>query len=141
MKASDVQGLEVLHQYLVDVTEFLEIERSVLDRLLSYGAGGDRQSSTLASRLDPLLERLPRMVEATRGIQGWLPEMESSITSLLEELDAQRREHAQPGQILLSEAAHERTKDIIEAVPLDPIKVKGRSSLEKVYELRGLRDG
>lgn len=49
------------------------------------------------------------------------------------------QEHAQPGQILLSHSAYEGTKNLIEAVPLQSIQLKGRRSLEEVYELRGLK--
>ena len=48
------------------------------------------------------------------------------------------QEVAKPGQILMSQAAHEQTRGRVEAVPLKPIQVKGRQALERVYELIGL---
>ena len=48
------------------------------------------------------------------------------------------QEVATPGQILISQATFERTKDWIEVIPLDPIQVKGRQMMEQVYELVGL---
>ncbi|HUW97061.1 MAG TPA: adenylate/guanylate cyclase domain-containing protein [Anaerolineae bacterium] len=49
------------------------------------------------------------------------------------------QEHAQPGQILISRAAYEMTRDLIETTPLEPIRIKGRRSPEQVYGLDGLR--
>jgi PAS domain S-box-containing protein len=48
------------------------------------------------------------------------------------------QEVALPGQILMSQATYERTKEWVEVIPLDPIQVKGRQSLEQVYELVGM---
>jgi adenylate cyclase len=50
------------------------------------------------------------------------------------------QEHARPGQILLSSAVYESTKDLVDARPLEPVDVKGRSSPVQVYELLGFRD-
>jgi adenylate cyclase len=49
------------------------------------------------------------------------------------------QEHAEPGQILLSQSAYERVRYLVEAIPLEPVQVKGRSTLEKVYELKELK--
>ncbi|MFQ5613637.1 MAG: adenylate/guanylate cyclase domain-containing protein [Anaerolineae bacterium] len=49
------------------------------------------------------------------------------------------QENAQPGQILLSESAYEHVKDLVEANKLEPIQVKGRTAVEQVYELIGLK--
>ena len=49
------------------------------------------------------------------------------------------QEYAQPSQILLSQSAYERVKGLVQAVPLEAIQVRGRTALEKVYELQGLR--
>jgi class 3 adenylate cyclase len=44
-----------------------------------------------------------------------------------------------PGQILMSQATYEQTREWIEVIALEPIRVKGRQALEQVYELTGLR--
>jgi nitrate/nitrite-specific signal transduction histidine kinase len=49
----------------------------------------------MADVLEPLVEGVPRVLEATRDLESWLPELESSYRALREELDALRREHTQ----------------------------------------------
>jgi PAS domain S-box-containing protein len=44
-----------------------------------------------------------------------------------------------PGQILMSQATYEQTREWVEVIALEPIRVKGRQALEQVYELTGLR--
>ncbi|MBN1314384.1 MAG: GAF domain-containing protein [Anaerolineales bacterium] len=48
------------------------------------------------------------------------------------------QESAGPGQILISQAVFEQTRDWIEAAPLEPVRFKGRQTAEQVYELVGL---
>jgi adenylate cyclase len=43
------------------------------------------------------------------------------------------------GQILISESTYELVKDIVDAVKLEPIKVKGRVQPVQVYEIHGVR--
>lgn len=57
----------------------------------------------------------------------------------VERLDARGKEHAQPGQILLSGAVYDSTLGLLDARPLAPVMVKGRRSPVRVYELLGLR--
>jgi adenylate cyclase len=45
------------------------------------------------------------------------------------------QERAAPGEILLSEAAYEQVRDQIEARPLEPVQVKGRAAVERVYSV------
>jgi len=47
------------------------------------------------------------------------------------------QENAAPGQILLSAAAYAAVVGDIEARPLNPVQVKGRTALEQVYEVIG----
>jgi hypothetical protein len=42
------------------------------------------------------------------------------------------------GQILISERTYQQAQDIIEARPLEPIKVKGKEEPVVVYEVLGL---
>lgn len=44
-----------------------------------------------------------------------------------------------PGQILMSQATYEQTREWVEVVALEPVQVKGRQAMEQVYELTGLR--
>lgn len=48
------------------------------------------------------------------------------------------QEVAAPGQILISQAVYDQTKKWVNAIPLEPVQVKGRQTLEQVYELVGL---
>ncbi|PJB28930.1 hypothetical protein CO111_00260 [Candidatus Desantisbacteria bacterium CG_4_9_14_3_um_filter_50_7] len=43
------------------------------------------------------------------------------------------------GQILISESTYELVKDIVDAVKLEPIKVKGRVQPVQIYEIHGVR--
>lgn len=49
------------------------------------------------------------------------------------------QEMAKPGQILISEEVYLQVKDWVIAKPLPPTKVKGRQTLEQIYELIGKR--
>jgi class 3 adenylate cyclase len=47
------------------------------------------------------------------------------------------QEMAKPGQILISQDVYAQVKDWVIAEPLPPTKVKGRQTLEQIYELLG----
>jgi adenylate cyclase len=51
------------------------------------------------------------------------------------------QENAEAGQILLSQSAYEAVRQHVRVRTLKPIKVKGRSGTEPVYELVGLKEG
>jgi len=51
------------------------------------------------------------------------------------------QENAEAGQILLSQSAYEAVREHVRVRALKPIKVKGRSGTELVYELVGLKEG
>jgi adenylate cyclase len=46
---------------------------------------------------------------------------------------------AQPGQIILSEATYRKVKDEVAAVPLPPVRLKGKAEELRVYNAVGLR--
>ncbi len=50
------------------------------------------------------------------------------------------QENASRGQILLNGSAYARVKDAVECRALPPILVKGRETVEQVYEVVRLRD-
>lgn len=53
---------------------------------------------------------------------------------------AQRLETAaQPGQILIDHATYTVVADRVQAVPLEPIQVKGKSQPVAIYDLKGLK--
>src|SRR3954454_9512563 len=47
---------------------------------------------------------------------------------------------AQPGQVILSEATYRKVQDAVAAVPLPPVRVKGKADELRVYNAVGLRD-
>ncbi len=47
---------------------------------------------------------------------------------------------AQAGQIILSEATYRKVQDAVAAVPLPPVRVKGKADELRVYNAVGLRD-
>ena len=51
---------------------------------------------------------------------------------------ARLESNAKPGQILISEATYELVKDQIKVTPLGSIKVKGKETEIKIYEVEGL---
>lgn len=54
-------------------------------------------------------------------------------------LASRLQEVAEGGQILLSQSAYERVADHVEVKVLKPIRVKGRKSLEHIYELTAIK--
>jgi adenylate cyclase len=46
------------------------------------------------------------------------------------------QEIARPGQILISQDTYRQVQEWAEAMPLEPIQVKGRQALEQIYELQ-----
>ena len=47
---------------------------------------------------------------------------------------------AQAGQVILSEATYRKVQDVVAAVPLPPVRVKGKADELRVYNAVGLRD-
>jgi adenylate cyclase len=89
-----VERLDVLHRHLEEMTAFLQEEQASLEQLRVASATEDGQSADLDG-LTAMLERWAGMLDTAKRIESWLPELESSIGVLVEELDAQQKEHAQ----------------------------------------------
>jgi adenylate cyclase len=89
-----VEGLEALHSHLEELTAFLQEEQASLEQLRLASVTAEGQPVDLGA-LSALLGRCPDMLDAARRFESWLPELESSIGGLVEELDSQRKEHAQ----------------------------------------------
>jgi len=49
------------------------------------------------------------------------------------------QENARGGQILLSQAAYDCVQAQVVIIALEPIQVKGRTAMEPVYEVTGLK--
>ncbi len=48
------------------------------------------------------------------------------------------QENAKPGQIIVSAGVYEQVKDWVDAEALNPMRVKGRQTLEQIYNVKGL---
>jgi adenylate cyclase len=79
--------------------------------------------------------------EAVMGNVGTAELM--NYTAIGDSVNLARRlqENAEAGQILLSQSAYEAVREHVRVRALKPIKVKGRSGTEPVYELVGLKEG
>jgi PAS domain S-box-containing protein len=77
--------------------------------------------------------------EAVAGNIGSPERLDYTAIGDVVNLTKRLQEHAQGGQILLSEAAYQRVSSWVEANPLGLITVKGKSEAVRVFELLGLR--
>jgi PAS domain S-box-containing protein len=76
--------------------------------------------------------------EAVLGNIGSPDRLDFSAIGDAVNLAKRLQEVAGPGQILMSQAVYDLTKDSVEVVPMEePIRVKGRTTAEQVYELVG----
>ena len=79
--------------------------------------------------------------EAVLGNIGSLHRLDFSAIGDAVNLAKRLQEVAGAGQILISQATYEQVREQAEALPLEPLQVKGRQAPEQVYELIGLVSG
>ncbi len=77
--------------------------------------------------------------EAVIGNVGTQSRMDYTAIGDAVNLAKRLQENTPGGRILLSAAAYERVKNVVDAVPYREMRVKGRKTLEQTYELLGIR--
>ncbi len=77
--------------------------------------------------------------EAVIGNVGTQSRMDYTAIGDAVNLAKRLQENTPGGRILLSAAAYERVKDMVDAVPYQELRVKGRETLEQTYELLAIR--
>ncbi len=157
--------VEVLNQYLAVGAEAVLAEEGTLDKILGdcvvaifnaplrqpdHVLRAARAALKLQHGLAQLHERMPpsdhlnygvgiSVGDAVVGNIGTEQQMNYTAIGSSVNLASRLEGIAKPGQILLSEAAHRRLKDKVEARPLPPVHVQGFEEPITAYELLGLK--
>jgi adenylate cyclase len=90
----NMETLDTLNSYLANLADFLKQEEVALEELRRAWRREDRLPSDREA-MDRALKRVTPMIEATRRVGDWLPQLEDSLDKLVAELDAQKSEHDQ----------------------------------------------
>jgi len=83
-------------------------------------------------------------VNTGRVITGMIgPEEQLQYTAIGDAMNVASRlvNQAKAGQIIISDVTYHRVKDRIEAVPLPPVRVKGKAEPLRIFQVTGLRHG
>lgn len=77
--------------------------------------------------------------EAVVGNIGTERALNYTVVGDVVNLTKRLQESADVNQLVLSNALYEQVRDEVDVVPLEAIQVKGRSTLEKRWELVGVK--
>ena len=94
MAENDVERLDTLNSYLASLADFLEQEKATLEELRIAWQRRDLLPAH-EEAIDEPLKRVAPVMEATRRVGDWLPQLEDSLNQLVAELDAQKKERDQ----------------------------------------------
>ncbi len=108
--------LNALHSYLAEVSAFFAEEKRRLEALRSGELTCDER--LIPDVLGPLAEGVPGLLEATRDLESWLPELDSSFRALRDELDALRKEHTQLSALYDVGQVINSTLDLVQVMEL-----------------------
>jgi class 3 adenylate cyclase len=109
-----------------------------------------RAALGLKSAVEKLHAELPSEAQLSFGVGihygeavlGWIgTEKRLEYTAIGDSVNTAKRiqENAAKGQILITKEAYERVKDQVEANACVSLKVKGKSEVVDVYEIKGLK--
>ncbi len=157
--------VSVLNRYLAAGAEAVLEQEGTVDKFLGdaimawYNAPIPQPDHTLRAvktalaireAIDRLHEELPPEAHLDFGIGihygdvvlGWIgSEKRLEFTAIGDSVNTAKRiqENSRKNQILLSRQAYERVKDEVDAKPIAPLSVKGKTQPLDVYELLGLK--
>jgi adenylate cyclase len=160
-----VQLLDVLNRYLGAAADAVLLHEGTLDKFLGdavmaiFNAPEQQEDHTLRAVRSALQMRNDILAlhevmapqfrlsfgiainygEAVVGLVGTKQRVD--YTAIGDTINTAKRiqENARAGQVLLSETAYERVKDLVLVNVLEPMKVKGRVQPVQVYELVGMK--
>lgn len=165
-KAEPEQIVEILNNYLELCEQSIFKNGGTLDKFIGdatmaiYNAPLDLEAHALqavktawdmkmgAQKLkEDLYERFGKTVDFGIGINtghavvgniGSKQRMDYTAIGDTVNTSARLESNAKAGQILISESTYEQVKDKISAVPLGEIKVKGKETMIKIYQVEGV---
>jgi adenylate cyclase len=157
--------VSVLNRYLAAGAEAVLREEGTVDKFLGdavmawfnaplpqpdHTLRAVRAALDLKSAVEELHRELPPEAHLSFGVGihygeavlGWIgTEKRLEFTAIGDSVNTAKRiqENSTKSQILISKEAYERVKDSVVAVAYGPMKVKGKTEVIDVYEVRGLK--
>ena len=164
-KQTPEELVSVLNRYLAAGAEAVLREEGTVDKFLGdavmawfnaplpqpdHTLRAVRAALDLKSAVEKLHRELPPEAHLSFGVGihygeavlGWIgTERRLEFTAIGDSVNTAKRiqENSMKSQILISKEAYERVKDSVVAVAYGPMKVKGKTEVIDVYEVKGLK--